>query len=40
MVAILCLEARQSDGTSYRLAFGCGIHPHLASMISVLLRLF
>jgi hypothetical protein len=40
MVVFLMLEARQSDGSVYRLAFGAGIHPQLASMISLLSRLF
>jgi hypothetical protein len=40
MIEFFSLEARQSDGSIYRLAFGAGIHPQLASMLNLLLRLF
>jgi hypothetical protein len=40
MIAFFSLEARQSDGSVYRLAFGAGIHPQLASMMILLSRLF
>jgi hypothetical protein len=40
MVVFLYLEASQPCGTSYRLGLGCLIHPKLASVIIVLLRLF
>jgi len=40
MVVFLILEASQPDGTRYRLGLGCLVHPKLASMIAVLVRLF
>ncbi|MEX0751597.1 MAG: hypothetical protein WD073_01550 [Xanthobacteraceae bacterium] len=40
MVVLLILEASQPDGTHYRLGLGCLVHPKLASMIAVLVRLF
>jgi hypothetical protein len=36
----LFLEASQPCGTTYRLGLGCSLHPKLASMMAVLLRLF
>ena len=40
MVVFLILEASQPDGTRYRLGLGCLVHPKLASMIAVIVRLF
>jgi hypothetical protein len=40
MLVFLYLEASQSDGGHYRLALGCIVHPKLASMVVLLLRLF
>jgi hypothetical protein len=40
MALFLYLEASQSDGTRYRLGLGCMLHPKMASMIVLLLRLF
>ena len=40
MYVFLYLEARQSDGSVYRLAFGGGIHFQLALMLKWLFRLF
>ena len=39
MVAFLNLEARQPDGTQYRLQLGWFIHPQWASTILFILRL-
>jgi hypothetical protein len=40
MIVFLSLEASQPNGTNYRLAIGCLVHPNVASMIAVLIRLF
>jgi hypothetical protein len=40
MGVFLIFEARQPCGTSYRLGLGCFLHPKLASMIAVIVRLF
>jgi hypothetical protein len=40
MVVFLILEASQPDGARYRLGLGCLVHPTLASMVAVLVRLF
>lgn len=41
MIAFLTLEASQSaDSRSYRLEFGCGLHPKLASVVLLFARLF
>jgi hypothetical protein len=40
MGVFLVLEASQPRGTTYRLGLGCFLHPKLASMVLVLLRLF
>jgi hypothetical protein len=40
MGVFLILEASQPCGTSYRLGVGCLLHPNLASMVAVILRLF
>jgi hypothetical protein len=40
MLVFFTLEASQSNGTSYRLGFGCLVHPKLASMVAVIVRLF
>ncbi len=37
---LLYLEARQPNGTTYRLGLGYLLHPHLASMVVLLFRLF
>ena len=39
MIVFLYLDARQSSGTTYRLALGCFVHPRLASMVVFLFRL-
>lgn len=39
MIVFVSLEASQPSGTSYRLAFGCLVHPKWASMVAVLSRL-
>jgi hypothetical protein len=40
MLVFLYLEASQPDGTRYRLGLGCFLHPKLASMVAVFVRLF
>jgi hypothetical protein len=40
MQVYLTLEASQPNGANYRLAMGCKLHPNLASMLAVLMRLF
>jgi hypothetical protein len=40
MLVFFCLEASQPHGTTYRLGFGCLLHPSLASMVAVIARLF
>jgi hypothetical protein len=40
MGVFLILEAGQARGTTYRLGFGCFLHPSLASMVAVIARLF
>jgi hypothetical protein len=40
MGIFLFLEASQPCGKSYRLGLGCFVHPKLASMVILLLRLF
>jgi len=40
MLVFLSLEASQPNGTNYRLAVGCIVHPKLASIVAVLIRLF
>jgi hypothetical protein len=40
MKMLLYLEASQPNGTTYRLTIGCLLHPTLASMVVVLVRLF
>jgi hypothetical protein len=40
MGVFLLLEASQPCGTTYRLGIGCFLHPNLASMVAVILRLF
>ena len=40
MLVFLYLEASQPDGTKYRLGLGCLVHPRLASMVILLMRLF
>lgn len=40
MKMLLFLEASQPDGTTYRVGLGCDLHPKLASILVVLIRLF
>jgi hypothetical protein len=40
MGLFLIFEASQSDGSRYRLGLGCLVHPKLASMVKLFLRLF
>ena len=40
MGVFLILEASQPCGTRYRVGIGCFVHPKLASMFTVLIRLF
>jgi hypothetical protein len=40
MGVFLILEASQPCGMTYRLGMGCIFHPKLASMLTVLVRLF
>jgi hypothetical protein len=40
MGVFLILEASQPNGTTYRLGLGCLVHPKLASIVAVLVRLF
>ena len=39
MLVFLTLEATQPSGTSYRLAIGCLVHPKVASIVAVIMRL-
>jgi hypothetical protein len=39
MGVFLILEASQPSGASYRLAFGCLVHPRWASMVAAFSRL-
>jgi hypothetical protein len=40
MGLFLIFEARKPSGTTYRVGLGCLVHPKLASMLIVLVRLF
>jgi hypothetical protein len=40
VIAFLTLEASQSNGRTYRLAIGWAIHPQVASMMALIVRLF
>jgi len=40
MQVFLFLEASKPGGCRYRLGLGCSVHPSLASMMAMLLRLF
>jgi hypothetical protein len=40
MLVFLYLEASQPCGSRYRLGIGCLLHPKLASMVVMLVRLF
>jgi hypothetical protein len=40
MGVFLLLEASQPCGTTYRVGLGCLVHPKLASMLVLLVRLF
>jgi hypothetical protein len=40
MLVFLYLEASQPNGTQYRLGLGCLIHPTVASMMALIVRLF
>jgi hypothetical protein len=40
MGVFLLLEASQPCGTTYRVGLGCFVHPKLASMLVLLIRLF
>ena len=40
MGLFLILEASQPSGARYRLGLGCFVHPNLASMLAVIVRLF
>lgn len=40
MFVFLYLEASQPSGATYRMGLGCSVHPKLASMVLVLMRLF
>jgi hypothetical protein len=40
MGVFLLLEASQPCGTMYRVGLGCFVHPKLASMLVLLMRLF
>lgn len=39
MYVFLGLEASQPDGTNYRVAIRCKVHPKLASLVIVFVRL-
>ncbi len=39
MLVFLNLEASQPSGMRYRLSVGCLVHPNLASMVLMLIRL-
>lgn len=38
MILLFAIEASQSNGNAYRLAFGCDLRP-IASLVAILLRL-
>jgi hypothetical protein len=40
MQVFLLLEASKPGGSRYRFGLGCFVHPSLASMVAMLLRLF
>jgi hypothetical protein len=40
MGVFLIFEASQPSGATYRLGLGCLVHPKLASIVAVLIRLF
>jgi hypothetical protein len=40
MGLFLIFEASQPCGTTYRFGLGCFVHPKLASMVAVIVRLF
>ena len=40
MGVFLILEASQPCGTTYRVGLGCLVHPKLASVVAVIVRLF
>jgi hypothetical protein len=40
MGLFLIFEASQPNGATYRLGLGCLVHPKLASMVAVIVRLF
>jgi hypothetical protein len=40
MGVFLILEASQPCGKTYRLGFGCSLHPNLASVVTLIARLF
>jgi hypothetical protein len=40
MAVFLYLEASQPNGARYRLGLGCFVHPKLASLMAILVRLF
>jgi hypothetical protein len=40
MAVFLFLEASRSEGSCYRLGLGCLVHPKVASMVVLFLRLF
>ena len=40
MGLFLIFEAKEPNGTTYRLALGCFVPPTLASMVAALVRLF
>jgi hypothetical protein len=39
MGVFLIFEAKQPNGTKYRLGLGCTLHPALASMVALIGRL-
>lgn len=40
MGVFLIFEASQPSGACYRLGLGCFVHPKLASMVALIVRLF
>ncbi len=40
MIVFLAIEASQPNGTCYRVAFGCKLHPAWVSTVAALARLF
>lgn len=40
MGVFLIIEASKPRGTTYRLGLGCFLHPKLASVVAVIVRLF